>query len=63
MKCPECGKRLQLPDHARRNMETYGGMCKVKTECCGEIVHAWPIITFGSDKIEPKPSKDDWGNS
>lgn len=62
MKCPHCRKTLELPDFARRNMESYGKSCLIVTDCCEKIVRVWPVFTFSAEKYEGKKTVDDWGN-
>lgn len=60
MKCPQCGKTLVLPTHAKVNMQSYGNPHHVKTDCCGKIVRCEPYTVFDVEKSNR--TSDDWGD-
>lgn len=59
MKCPNCEKKLVVPNRAFHNAEAYGEDVKVTTECCFTIVRIIPITTF---KVE-RAIGNDWGGA
>lgn len=61
MKCPHCDKPMRLPEAAQRNMEAYRGHVNVVTDCCGNMVIAYPVTAFHAYRSTAKV--DDWGTS
>ncbi len=60
MSCPYCGKKIELPAHAKINMRSYGNPHHVKTDCCGKIVYCTPYTMFDVEKS--RRTADDWGD-
>ena len=60
MKCPYCLKEANIPDHAKTNMENYGGTVRVRAECCKKIIHVVPRMTFRAYETI-QSTRDDWG--
>ena len=61
MKCPYCGKEAKIADVVKRNLESYGGSAKARTDCCGKMVRVSPNISFSCYE-ENQEGRDDWGN-
>lgn len=61
MICPHCNNKLEIPDNAVRNMETYQQACCTVTYCCGKIVRLTPRTVFSVSTVNPSLKVDDWG--
>lgn len=60
MKCPYCKKEAQIKDAVKRNLESYGGSARARTDCCGKIIHVHPVISFTCHETV-QVEEDDWG--
>ena len=61
MKCPQCGKELDIPDNTYMNMQSYNQSCLTITKCCGKLVNTYPIFSYTATKYEGENTTDDWG--
>ncbi len=61
MKCPQCGKELQIPNNTQMNIDNYVSPTLTITKCCGKLVKLYPHITFNAVKYEGEEDEDDWG--
>jgi hypothetical protein len=61
-KCPYCDKEVKLDDCVLINMESYQKTVKVRSSCCGKILHCQPYTRFHAYRVEPQPKEDDWGS-
>jgi hypothetical protein len=63
MDCPYCEKPLEFVngDTPLHYLETYGGMAKARTKCCGKIVAVYRVLSFEAETSE-QTAEDDWGH-
>lgn len=61
MKCPHCEGRMEIPDYAFGNAETYLKSCVVVTGCCDKAVIIVPKISFRVDPYNGAATEDEWG--
>jgi hypothetical protein len=61
MNCPHCNKPVKIPVHAQRNMDSYDNPCNVVANCCGNLIHCWPVHAYGVRKAQESITVDDWG--
>ena len=63
MHCPYCDAPLELVNGQVpfRNVETYGGVGRSRTKCCGKIVAVSRVLSFRVATSE-QTAEDDWGH-
>jgi len=61
MECLYCKKELLLPYNSQRSMDNYNNPCLTVTNCCGELVHVVPLISYKVIKYFGDRTEDDWG--
>lgn len=63
MKCRNCGKDVELPHNAYRNLEVYkvGGSVIVASKCC-DIGYVLKMkISYSISEYTGNSKEDDWG--
>ncbi len=61
MKCPHCGKQVQIPDNVYRNVDTYGQPALTRTDCCGKGVWLTQRRTYEVRFDDTFRPVDNWG--
>ncbi len=63
MICPNCGKRVNIPDKYMKNLEAYnpGGSLLVTTPCCKTIARLDMRITFALEPYVGTETEDAFG--
>ena len=64
MKCPYCGKEVEIKEVVKKNLKIYGkiyGPVKARTACCGALIEVAPVVIGFRCSKTNQVGWDDWG--
>lgn len=59
-KCPHCGEHLKISNGKYGYIRQYLGNSIVRADCCGNLVHVMPHVSFNIAAYSGNRTKDDW---